>query len=85
MYLAGKTPDEYLARLRTDLHSGIRFATILSRAMVTTTGRVSAPIALSLAPGLIARIAGKTRIPDCALKTTHVAGAATGHLPASAA
>ena len=85
MYLAGKTPDEYLARLRTDLHSGIRFATILSRAMVTTTGRVSAPIALSLAPGLIARIAGKTRIPDCALKTTHVADAATGHLPASAA
>jgi flavin-dependent dehydrogenase len=84
MYLAGRTPDEYLTRLRTDLHPGIRFATMLSRAMVSTTGRLSAPIALSLVPGVIAWIAGKTRIPDCALKTTHVAGAVTGHLPASA-
>lgn len=84
MYLAGRTPDEYLARLHTHLHSGMRFATALSRAMVTTTGRVSAPIALSLARGAISWIAGKTRIPNRALKTTHVASAATGHLPASA-
>jgi flavin-dependent dehydrogenase len=84
MYLAGRTPDEYLARLRTDLNPGIRFATILSRMMVTTTGRLSAPIALSLVPGAISWIAGKTRIPNRALNAAHIAMAATGHLPASA-
>lgn len=81
MYLAGRAPDEYLARLRADLHSGIRFATMLSHAMVTTTGRISAPIALSLVPGAISWIAERTRIPNRALKATPIASrAATGHL-----
>jgi flavin-dependent dehydrogenase len=72
-YLAGRTPEEYLAQLDTHLRRGMRLATFLSRIMVTTTGRLSAPIALALVPGAISWIAKKTRLPNRALTTTEIA------------
>ena len=85
MFLSGKTADEYLARLRTHLRSGMRIATTLSRAMVTTAGRRLAPHALSIAPNALNWIARRTRIPQRALHTTDsVAAASASHSPLSA-
>jgi len=84
MFLSGRSPDEYLGRLHDDLRAGMRFATALSRMMVTATGRLLAPAALSLAPGTIHWIAEQTRIPARVLpKTGAGPGAAGDHLPAS--
>jgi len=86
MFLAGKTPDEHLARLHSHLRSGMRFASALSRMMVTPTGRLLAPSVLSIAPGAMCWIATKTRIPDRAISAVQMASAAAGgHSPASAA
>jgi flavin-dependent dehydrogenase len=86
MFLSGKTPDEHLASLRGHLRSGMRFASALSRIMVTSTGRVLAPCVLSIAPGAISWIAATTRIPDRAIRTVQFATEApAGHSPASAA
>ena len=70
MFLSGRSPEDYLARLRSDLQSGMRLATTLSRAMVTRAGRVLAPAVLSMAPGMIGWIAEQTRIPKRALPKT---------------
>jgi len=86
MFLCGETPDEYLARLRTHLNSGIRFATTLSRVMITSTGRILTSIALSLVPEGIRWIAERTRIPARALQTKVVdSSAADDQRPVSAA
>jgi menaquinone-9 beta-reductase len=86
MFLSGRSPDEYLGRLHDHLHAGMRFATALSRMMVTTTGRLLAPAALSLVPGAISWIAKQTRIPARDLLKTDAGPGPTGdHLPASAA
>lgn len=69
MYLAGKTPDEYLACLRDQLSPGMRVASALSRIMVTPAGRMLAPMAVSLLPGAIGLIAERTRIPERALRS----------------
>jgi flavin-dependent dehydrogenase len=85
MYLAGKTPDEYLARLRTDLRSGMRLATFLSSMIVTSTGRRLAPAVVALVPGAFKWIAGQTRIPARAIQRKDRAPGHPGdHLPASA-
>lgn len=73
MYLRGRTPDEHLARLSGQLRPAMRFATNLSRAMVTGAGRTFAPFCLSLAPGLMSWIAEQTRIPARALNATRIA------------
>jgi flavin-dependent dehydrogenase len=75
MYLDGKSPDHYLLRVADQLRTGMRFASGLSRAMVTPVARTLAPILLSLVPGAMARIAHSTRIPECALLTRHAATA----------
>ncbi|WP_109487702.1 NAD(P)/FAD-dependent oxidoreductase [Occallatibacter savannae] len=67
MFLRGRAPEEYLARLRNDLQRGMRLATLLSRAMVTRSGRAHAPAVLTRAPGMIGWIAERTRIPKSAL------------------
>jgi len=82
MYLAGRTPDEYLARLRGHLRSGMRFASTFSRIMVTSAGRTLAPYCLSLAPGMMGWIAARTRIPDRVLNATYIP---VGHSPIPAA
>jgi menaquinone-9 beta-reductase len=85
MFLSGRSPDEYLSRLRDDLRRGMRFATALSRVMVTAAGRLFAPAALSIAPGAISWIAERTRIPSRALPKTEASpGVRGGHLPISA-
>lgn len=85
MFLSGRSPDEYLARLHDDLKAGMRFATALSRMMVTSMGRLLAPAALSIAPGAISWIAESTRIPSRALPKTAVSSGTPGdHLPVSA-
>jgi flavin-dependent dehydrogenase len=71
-YLNGKTADAYMRCLTDQLHSGMRFASALSRAMVTPAARSIAPFLLSLMPSAIGRIALSTRIPDRALLTTRV-------------
>jgi flavin-dependent dehydrogenase len=65
MYSDGRSPDEYLRELQSQLRSRMYFATALSRLMVTSPGRLFAPVALS--PNLTRWIAETTRIPDSAL------------------
>lgn len=84
MYLSGKSPDKYLRMLEKQLRPGMRFATSLSRMMVTSTGRLLAPAVLSLLPGSINWIAERTRIPNRALKTVSGPHAATARTPVSA-
>ena len=67
MYLNGNGPDEYLCRAADQLRTGMRFASGLSRAMVTPAARALAPLLLSLVPSAIARIALSTRIPEPAM------------------
>lgn len=84
MFVSGRTPDEYLARLRADLRTGMRIATLLSRAMVTSAGRLLAPAVLSLAPETLSWIAGRTRIPDGALNASQIRASSDGHSALSA-
>lgn len=70
MYLAGKTANEYRACLAYQLRAGMRFASALSKAMVTSPARAVAPVLLAFIPGAMRRIALSTRIPDRALLTT---------------
>lgn len=70
MRLLGNTPDEYISALRRQLRQSMRLATCLSRAMVTTLGRGSAPTVLSCVPGTMRFIAAATRVPRSAIATT---------------
>src|ERR1700739_1591194 len=86
MYLNGNTADAYIRHLTDQLRPGMRFATGLSRAMVTPAARTIAPFLLSLVPSAMGRIALSTRIPDHALLTARFkTGSAINHLPASIA
>lgn len=67
MYLAGSSPEEYARCLSHQLSGSMRFASMLSRAMVTAGGRIVAPLLLTPLPGAMERIASLTRIPDRAL------------------
>ncbi len=75
MYLNGKGADDYMRCLTDQLRPGMRFATGLSRAMVTPAGRTIAPFLFSIVPSAMSRIALSTRIPDRAMLT---AGITTG-------
>jgi flavin-dependent dehydrogenase len=72
MYLNGKTADAYMRCLTNQLRPGMRFATGLSRAMVTPAARTISPFLLSLMPSAMGRIALSTRIPDRSLLTTRI-------------
>lgn len=72
MYLNGENADDYVRRVTDQLRAGMRFASRLSRAMVTPAARTIAPLLLSLVPSAIGRIALSTRIPDHALLSTCV-------------
>lgn len=67
MYMAGSGPEEYARCLAHQLRSGMRFASMLSRAMVTGWGRMAAPLLLTALPTAMERIASLTRIPNRAL------------------
>jgi flavin-dependent dehydrogenase len=67
MYLEGRRADEHLLRLKQQLQTRMRFASNLSRMMVTPGGRVVAPVAMSIFPGAMRWIAVSTRIPERAL------------------
>jgi menaquinone-9 beta-reductase len=83
MYLAGKSAEEYVRCLTSQLRAGMRFASGLSRAMVTPGARIVAPVLLSLVPGAMGRIALSTRIPDHALLTSRLwPGASIDRRPA---
>lgn len=64
MFVEGKNIDAYHAALHSQLRSGMRLATKLSRAMVTGFGRWLAPTVLAVAPGTMRWIAASTRIPE---------------------
>ena len=86
MYLAFKTPDEYLDCLYSHLRSGMRLSTALSRFMVNPIARMLAPLALAVAPGAMNWIAAQTRIPARVLRDKMPsANAPAGHSPAPAA
>ena len=86
MYLAIKTPDEYLDCLYSHLRSGMRLSTALSRFMVNPIARMLAPLALAVAPGAMNWIAAQTRIPARVLRDRMPsANAPAGHSPAPAA
>jgi hypothetical protein len=76
MSLSGKSADDYVRRLTGQLRAGMRFASGLSRAMVTPAARTIAPFLLSLMPNALGRIASSTRIPDRALLNTGVTACA---------
>lgn len=65
--LAGKGASEYHRAMRDQLKASMHVATLLSRAMVSRTGRELAPLVIPLLPRLIAWIARSTRIPEAAL------------------
>ena len=67
MYLDGETPERYLRSVTAQLRTGMRFASALSRAMVSPFAQSMAPVVLSMIPGAMARIARSTRIPDAAI------------------
>ncbi len=71
MYLSGASAGEYQQKLRSQLRKSMHLATLLSRVMVTSSGRALASHSLPLLPGAIQWIAGSTRIPDSALRTAH--------------
>jgi len=70
MYLDGKTAVGYIECLVDQLRVGMRFASGLSRLMVTAPARAVAPYLLAFMPGAMRHIALSTRIPDRALLTT---------------
>ena len=73
MYLAGRSADDYVCCLRNQLRGGMRYASALSRTMVTAGGRMAAPFLMSLIPGAIGMIATATRIgPDRALMSSRM-------------
>ncbi len=84
MYLDGKSPHDYLLRVTDQLRTGMRFASGLSRAMVTPAARAIAPTLLSLIPGTISRIALSTRIPGRAMPGPGLALLASIYLTKSA-
>jgi hypothetical protein len=69
MYLAGESSKTYADRISTELRNGMRVASILSRAMVTSMGRAAAPVLLRVLPDGMRWVAAATRIPDRALLT----------------
>jgi flavin-dependent dehydrogenase len=75
MYLVGRTAEEFAVRLSDQLRRGMRFASILSRVMVTSVGRVVVPALFTPWPKAIGQIASLTRIPDRALVQTMRASA----------
>lgn len=72
MYLARKNANDYTRCLVQQLRGGMRVATSLSRAMVTSGARIVAPFLLSIVPGAMGRIALSTRIPERALLTSRI-------------
>jgi menaquinone-9 beta-reductase len=67
MFLAGADASAYKDALRAQLQSGMRLATVVSRAIVSGIGRAAAPGVLALCPPLVGWIAEGTRIPRRAL------------------
>jgi flavin-dependent dehydrogenase len=67
MFLDGKTADQYAGCLRKQLRTGMKFASTLSRMMVTPAGRAFAPTLVSLLPGTLSSIASFTRVPERSL------------------
>jgi flavin-dependent dehydrogenase len=72
MYLGGASADQYHRTLHAHLSRGIRLATALSRAMVSSAGRALAPMALTVFPNAMSWIASSTRIPGNALDEARV-------------
>jgi flavin-dependent dehydrogenase len=64
MYLAGATAEEFHLKLHAQLKRAMALAALLSRGMVTGTGRTLAPYCLSLFPDAMRWIAESTRIPE---------------------
>lgn len=85
MYLNGKSVDTYIGCLKDQLQSGMRFATNLSRVMVTPGGRALAPLLLSLIPSAMGGIAASTRIPDSAMRRARLEAESDGRSPAQVA
>jgi flavin-dependent dehydrogenase len=67
MHLAGQSAEQFQLKLQTHLRRGMTLATMLSRAMVTSTARQLAPLAMTLLPLAIGWIARATRVPERAL------------------
>ncbi len=86
MYLDGRSAEEYVRCLTAQLRSGMRFASGLSRAMVTPVAQAIAPFLLSLLPGAMGRITQSTRIPDRAMQAIRfTAGKSLDRRPAPSA
>lgn len=67
MFMDGKTADQYAGCLRNQLRTSMKFASTLSRMMVTPAGRAFAPTLVSLLPGAMSSIASLTRVPERSL------------------
>lgn len=74
MYLAGESPEVFCRKLNKQLRGAMSLATLLSRTMVSSTGRNLATTTLSLLPNALRWIAASTRIPEQARLTHSVLG-----------
>jgi flavin-dependent dehydrogenase len=70
MYLAGESAQDYAHCLRGQLSSRMRISMALSRLMVTPYAQIIAPLVLSAMPKSLAWIAGSTRIPARAIRSS---------------
>ena len=70
MYLAGGSPHFFTRRLNNQLRPAMSLATLISRTIVSNTGRTLAPATLSLFPNAMQWIAASTRIPQRARLTS---------------
>ena len=69
-YLAGKPTRLFQSQLARDVSGQVRWATLLSRALVHSRGQMIATALARMAPSLIGYVARRTRIPSDALLST---------------
>ena len=71
---AGRSSAEFQARLAQDLGRQVRWATMLSHALVRPSAQGALLLAARLLPGLMSRVARATRVPDAVLLLSAEAG-----------
>lgn len=71
-YLAGESADRFQRDLARDVSGQVRLATLLSQALVRGASQTAIGAAARLWPGLVARVALRTRVSDAALARSSV-------------
>ena len=67
MYLGGETAERFQEQMRSEMSKQVALATMVSRGMVWRPSRRVLAAAVRLWPGVLGRVARRTRIPDAAM------------------